>query len=440
MSGAVEPKTILIIITYLLAYAIDPAIVAISFNEYLKPKVKNRFLNFLLCFGSLYILVCIKQEMILLGDASKGYRIAPLILIYILLLAFIAYEAPIKRKILIVILFYSLTFIAEAFYSVILMLIGFDFNNLMKFSLISASVTLLIRITDLIIFLSLKNFLDLIKKKDVKPYMIFGYLIIFVCSGVIMTLYEGLADKKIIFCLYCIQAIVTIALFAYVIIILTNVINREYEAIKRAELSESKIAFLDYSREIYEEIKLIRHDMKKHYNYLLDLNRRKDYEAIERYLTELCNDLRETETLYPCENLILAVALSDAQKKAKQQDIDFNKIVTVYEFPFTDTELNSVITNILDNAFEAVSKVKEGERAIKLEIKQINEEEIMICCENTYEAKEYAGKAFLTTVKPDKDNHGYGTKIVRKIVKRYKGTVVYWKDKNKFYVKIIVRG
>lgn len=440
MSGAVEPKTILIIITYLLAYAIDPAIVAISFNEYLKPKVKNRFLNFLLCFGIEYILVCIKQEMLLLGDDIIGSKLAPLILIYILLLALLAYEAPLKRKILIVVLIYSLSFIVEAFYAVIFMIIDFNIKNLMNFSFVSASVTLLIRTTDLIIFLSLKNFFVLIKKKDVKPYMVFFYLVIFLCSGFIMILYEGIADKKIVFCLYCTQAIVMVALFAYVIIILTNTINREHEAIKRAELSESKIAFLDYSREIYEEIKLIRHDMKKHYNYLLDLNRRKDYEAIERYLTELCNDLRETETLYPCENLILAVALSDAQKKAKQQDIDFNKIVTVYEFPFTDTELNSVITNILDNAFEAVSKVKEGERAIKLEIKQINEEEIMICCENTYEAKEYAGKAFLTTVKPDKDNHGYGTKIVRKIVKRYKGTVVYWKDKNKFYVKIIVRG
>lgn len=440
MSGAVEPKTILIIITYLLAYAIDPAIVAISFNEYLKPKVKNRFLNFLLCFGIEYILVCIKQEMFLLGDANIGSILAPLILIYILLLALVAYEGTLKRKFLIVILNYSLTFIVEAFYSVILMLIDFEFNNQMKFSWVSASVTLLIRTTDIIIFLSFKNFLELIKKKDAKPYMVFCYLIIFVCSGFAMNWYESTDNNKIIFGLYCTQAIVMIALFGYIFVIIKNTINREHEAIKRAELSESKIAFLDYSREIYEEIKLIRHDMKKHYNYLLDLNRRKDYEAIERYLTELCNDLHETETLYPCENLILAVALSDAQKKAKQQDIDFNKIVTIYEFPFTDTELNSVITNILDNAFEAVSKVQEGERAIKLEIKQINEEEIMICCENTYEAKEYAGKAFLTTVKPDKDNHGYGTKIVRKIVKRYKGTVVYWKDKNKFYVKIIVRG
>ena len=135
VSGAVEPKTILIIITYLLAYAIDPAIVAISFNEYLKPKVKNRFLNFLLCFGIEYILVCIKQEMLLLGDDIIGSKLAPLILIYILLLALLAYEAPLKRKILIVVLIYSLSFIVEAFYAVIFMIIDFNIKNLMNFNL-----------------------------------------------------------------------------------------------------------------------------------------------------------------------------------------------------------------------------------------------------------------------------------------------------------------
>ena len=76
MFESVEPKTILTIITYLLAYAIDPAIMTISFNEYLKPKLKNKHLNFLLCFGSLYILICIKQGIILLGDVNMGGNLA----------------------------------------------------------------------------------------------------------------------------------------------------------------------------------------------------------------------------------------------------------------------------------------------------------------------------------------------------------------------------
>ena len=46
----------------------------------------------------------------------------------------------------------------------------------------------------------------------------------------------------------------------------------------------------------------------------------------------------------------------------------------------------------------------------------------------------------LSTIKQDKNNHGYGTKIVKAIVRRYKGTVNYWKDSKNFYVQIIVRG
>lgn len=36
-------------------------------------------------------------------------------------------------------------------------------------------------------------------------------------------------------------------------------------------------------------------------------------------------------------------------------------------------------------------------------------------------------------------NHGYGTQNVKSIVKRYHGTVVYWKDESRFYVRINVR-
>ena len=71
-------------------------------------------------------------------------------------------------------------------------------------------------------------------------------------------------------------------------------------------------------------------------------------------------------------------------------------------------------------------------------MKKINEAELMIHCENTYNKEVYSNLSFLSTGKDDKVNHGYGTKIVKSIVQRYHGTVTYWKDDINFYVRVIV--
>lgn len=439
MCGVSVLKTFLVVLTYLAAYAVDPLILYMAFMTYLKPKYNKKFLNIICCFGIFYLLIVCKQGFFLFSRSNIGGMIAPLLFGYLLVIAFTMFQASAKRIIAVVISYYTLAFAVEAVYSVIFVVVNVKMEQVMTFGLKGALLTLIMRFTDLLVFLFIKKFYEWITEKGTKLYMIMAYSSLFTVAGVALTYYKGLKDTKMLFYLYYAQACIIIVCIIYFVIIFQNAIDREQELIKKAELSESKLAFLEYSKENYEEIRSIRHDMKRHYTYLLELNRRKDFQAIENYLTELCSQLSVTDELYICDNLILAVALSEAQKKAKKVKINFTKVVTVNEFPFSEIECNSLITNILDNAFEAASKVTEGEKAVKLEIRRINEQEIMIYCENTYRAEAYENVPFLSTVKWDKQNHGYGTKIIKKIVRRYKGSIVYWNDKQKFYVKIIVR-
>ena len=240
------------------------------------------------------------------------------------------------------------------------------------------------------------------------------------------------------FGLYSLQLALVVFIIVSLVLLVRNKTAKEKAAIQWVEMSESKLALYQYAKETYEEVKSIRHDIKRHYNYLRELAHQNKVHEIESYLDELCSDLKRTDDLYVCDNLVLSVALYDKGQTAKEQNITFSKSITANTFPFTDSELNSILTNILDNAFEAVEKVTEGERKVSLVVKKINEAELMIHCENTYNKEVYSNLSFLSTGKEDKVNHGYGTKIVKSIVKRYHGTVTYWKDDINFYVRVIV--
>lgn len=433
-------KLILTIVTYLVAYAIDPLILTVIYIKFLQPRYKSKVFNISICFFGTYIFMIAKQLVFFFADINPGLIFILIVFTYLLIISLAFFKASLKKKLLVIIVYYVFCFIVDGVFSIIFVMLNIPSSQIMKFGLIGAILTLMTRMVDILACLSLKKLYELIKQKGAKPYMIIVYIVLFAISCMTLCYYQGIEVGKGMLIIYVIQTIIIIISFVYVDLILRNVIKREQEAQKRAEMSESKIAFLNYSKEVYEELKAIRHDMRRHYNLLLELNRRKDYGAAEKYLLELCSQFGSTEDLYICDNLVLAVALSEAQRKAKQEQIDFRKSVTVNTFPFADIEFNSIITNILDNAFEAVQKITKGERYIKLEIRKINEQEIMIYCINTYKPEAYESSPFLSTVKWDKDNHGFGTKIVRKIVKQYKGNVVYWKDNQKFYVKIIVRG
>lgn len=440
MYGVAQGKLLLTILLYVIAYAIDPLIITVVFSKLLKPKHTSKWYNGILCFGGIYSLIWIKQALFFGADSNSANRITSFIFIYIVMIGYFAFRESIRRKIIIVVSCYIIAFSIEVIFSAFFLAFEIEAEQLMTFGLKGACLSLLMRITDLLVFLSIRTFFQLIKEKASKLHLVMIYITLLALSGIALVYYSGTDNLQAIFGIYCIQALIVILSFAYIAIVLRNVIHREQEAINRARLSESKAVFLNYSHDIYEEIKEIRHDTKRHYRCLMELSRHKEYKTINKYLEELNEQLEETGNLYICDNLILQVALSHAQKIAKRKQIQMEKSITVNTFPFTESELNSIITNLLDNALEAASKAQEGNRYIRLEIRKINAQEMMLYCENTYNIQEYALLSFFGEARRTQDNQGYGTKVVRKIVKQYRGSVLYWNDKEKFYAKIIVRG
>lgn len=99
-------------------------------------------------------------------------------------------------------------------------------------------------------------------------------------------------------------------------------------------------------------------------------------------------------------------------------------------------EMISLIGNLLDNAIEAAAKCLPGKRYIKFE-SGIVKGRWIIRTENSKLISEAPISNDMATTKEDKEKHGIGTKLVKRIVRRNKGDIKF-RDKGECFEAVVI--
>lgn len=186
---------------------------------------------------------------------------------------------------------------------------------------------------------------------------------------------------------------------------------------RRAEIAileeKNNLALESYNnlRRQSEEIMMIRHDTIKHYKTIrsmLELSSEKLYE----YIDKLIGETQSIRTVVRSNNEILDILIngklsSAAEKKIK---VEIERSEAPKSLPISDTELCSLVVNILDNAINAASKTKNPYIKINFHCKNNN---FIFICENNMTNKK----------KKSTPEHGYGLKIIYNIMKKYNNMV-----------------
>lgn len=102
----------------------------------------------------------------------------------------------------------------------------------------------------------------------------------------------------------------------------------------------------------------------------------------------------------------------------------------------TDSDMVSILGNILDNAIEVVDKIVETKR-IELFFSKMKQNRIIVCKNTVREGVLKKNKNLITT-KNDLSTHGLGHHIVESTVKKYNGFVEYFEDNDMFGVQISI--
>lgn len=157
-------------------------------------------------------------------------------------------------------------------------------------------------------------------------------------------------------------------------------------------------------------------------------------------------DLEEIEgalNTYDCfiktGNDDLDAVLAEKYLRCKDDSITLSCLVDGKNFSFmSPADIYSLFGNLLDNAIESLEKNKEiKERTITISTKTHNKF-IALKVENYCDKEQHFKNGLPTTTKDDKQNHGWGTKSILYIVKKYGGTIVFSQENNIFSVNIVI--
>ena len=162
------------------------------------------------------------------------------------------------------------------------------------------------------------------------------------------------------------------------------------------------------------------HDAKRHVRALESLIQSDHLAEAQQYMESLFQKLNELQPSIQCDNPLLSAILNHVFLKAEQRhialkmDLQGEKQLSM----LAGVDLTTIVSNLLDNAVDAVLELPEEQRYIHFAV-AFQMGEIMIHVENpTKNDLKREGNAVVST----KEGHlGLGLKNVEMVVKKYKG-------------------
>lgn len=207
------------------------------------------------------------------------------------------------------------------------------------------------------------------------------------------------------------------------------------------KLLEADKQMLIISEQAISEMRAMRHDIKNQYKVMELMLDEGKYDELKKYFTSM-NDSFYTETgnsFIDCGNTLINSVINMEILKANKFGIQLStKINVPAELPFERSDICRILVNLLDNAIEAVLRAENKDYLISCRI-GCRAEHLYICVKNRVrEDCDREALLMMNTEKDDAVNHGFGHRIVKRIVEKYNGAVNYFIDDNQFVAEAML--
>lgn len=198
-------------------------------------------------------------------------------------------------------------------------------------------------------------------------------------------------------------------------------------------LSENHIKDMEL---MMEKNRIQTHDMKHHLLVLREYGQEKQWDSLMSYLNELSEDILAKKKTGWTQIGILDTILEQKKEKAESEGIEFSiQADRIGALPFSDLEICTLFSNLLDNAIEACEKIEGNRRWIEIQITR-KSGMLYLTISNSIKDRPSEQEGKLITNKQNHQLHGYGIKSVQKIVRKYEGDFSYQIRESEFIVTI----
>ncbi|MCF0109956.1 MAG: sensor histidine kinase [Erysipelotrichaceae bacterium] len=237
----------------------------------------------------------------------------------------------------------------------------------------------------------------------------------------------------------------------YVLVIATMVLTfvtcqTEYEQSRNGSLLNTMTSQLARQLNHYEEILFyqkgltdFRHEFMRRHGKINELLDQHKILAVQEELNQINAQMGSIKKSEPISNNYLVDAiLQDTKRRCEEQNIRFEGMIWLPQnMKLNELATCQVMTNLADNAIEAVSRLNEPDKRWIRVDSFIKGKWIAIRITNPYKHV-IARKGLLATSKDDKLNHGLGTRSIRQIIEESGGVYTYNIDEeNKIFTTTI---
>lgn len=195
--------------------------------------------------------------------------------------------------------------------------------------------------------------------------------------------------------------------------------KQEYEKLKYIKESDEII------KNLYNEVKIAKHDMKHVYEMLGYYISNHEYTKLSKFIDDKQENINKVPVLIQTDNEIVNMILNNKIMKAYSHNLNVEFEVSLKKEIFiSDCDINDLLSNALDNAIDY--NIENG----NIQIKIIQEEAyIYISIKNSTENKEMLTKKNIT-------DHGFGIKSIKRICNKYNGVMETSLKNNEFTLQI----
>jgi len=192
----------------------------------------------------------------------------------------------------------------------------------------------------------------------------------------------------------------------------------------------------EHLRRSLDETRAMRHEMRHHIAALKGLIASGDMTRAGDYINSLGNDLCAEPARYTDHALINALVSACAQK-AKALGAEFDASIQVPEvIGIEDTDLTVLLSNMIDNALEALAEVPEkNDRSLHLTAAIFENTGLFISCTNTFAEERKVDDAGNLLSTKTEEGHGLGLTAMHRVAEKYNSILLPEINGNVFHVK-----
>ena len=210
-------------------------------------------------------------------------------------------------------------------------------------------------------------------------------------------------------------------------------------AILQIQLKQEQSTYTKVN-EIYEQARMMNHDIKHYLSVVLGLLENKEYEEARQQIIDLVGNRMKLDMVQYVASSAINAVLNEKLVWARNANVNMELKVSGMIPSDMEMDVAIILANLLDNAIEAVHE--QEDKRVELDMYELKGM-YYVTVRNTIHNSILQNNPAMDTTKDEKEKHGIGLNSVRYLVKRMDGSFQMREENGWFlsYVSFpIIRG